>query len=122
VVPAPEGDFPGFYVGHEALGQDRHVIKLGGELDLHAAPELRNALDELIEQGAAGIVLDMSDTTFIDSSTLGTMVGAQKRMGAAGRVHVVCTNEHVLRMFKYAGLDQVLPVHSSREDALDALA
>jgi anti-sigma B factor antagonist len=111
----------GFYVGDEQIDDRTHVLKLGGEVDLHAAPEVRTRLDQMIEAGARAIVLDMTDATFIDSSALGAFVHARKRLGSAGRLAVACENEQVLRIFEYAGLEQILPAHPGREAALAAL-
>jgi anti-sigma B factor antagonist len=120
MTPAPEGGLPGFYLGHEQL-DGIHVLRVGGELDLHAAPQVRSALDELIEKGARSIVLDLSETSFIDSTALGAIVGAHKQLQPDGGLQVVCTNEHVLRIFGYAGLDAILSIHDDRDAALAAL-
>jgi anti-sigma B factor antagonist len=117
---APEGDLPGFYLGYEQV-DGIHVLRVGGELDLHAAPQVRGALDELIEKGARSVVLDLSETSFIDSTALGAIVGANKRLAPEGGLELVCTNAHVLRIFGYAGVDDILSIHDSRDAALAAL-
>ena len=103
--------------GHE------RVVRVGGELDLAVAPELRDTLHRMIEEGERQLVLDLSDATFIDSTTIGTLLSALKRARAEeGSLEIVCTNENVLKTFEFAGLDQMFRFHSSLDDALRAAA
>src|SRR5205823_13063606 len=57
-----------------------YVVSLGGEVDLYTAPELKQELHRLVGEGATRIVIDMSDTTFIDSTTLGVLLSVVKRV------------------------------------------
>ena len=117
--PASDGGIPGFYLSREQAG-DVPVLCVGGELDLHAAPDLRGAFDQLIGEDVPGLVLDLTESTFIDSTALGAIAGAHRRLGE-GRLAIVCTNEHVLRIFGYARMDELLSIHEKREDALASL-
>jgi anti-sigma B factor antagonist len=117
MTPRAHG-IPGFYLAHEQA-EGVPVVRVGGELDLHAAPELRGAFDELMEKDVRALLLDLTDVTFIDSTALGAIVGAHKRLEPEGRMGVVCTNEHVLRIFGYAGIDELLSIHETREAALE---
>ena len=61
------------------------VVQVHGELDHHAAPELRDRLTDVIElQGNLSVVLDLSGMTFIDSTGLEVFVGALKQVRAMG--------------------------------------
>lgn len=64
---------------------NRVVLKLHGELDAYSAPALRQALWDLIEEeGDLNVVIDLSAVTFIDSSGLGVLVGAQRNARRRG--------------------------------------
>ena len=107
-----------FLVSETKRAQSR-VIRAGGELDLAVAPQLKELLDRLIEEGERSLVLDLSDATFIDSTTIGALVSASRRVGDnGGALEIVCTNRNVLRTFEYAGLERVFTVHSTVEHAL----
>ena len=76
----------------EQAGDDVWVIALTGEVDLYTAPEFKQQLLDVIGQGASHVVVDLTDTTFIDSTTLGVLVGGVKRLRperrpALDRVH-----------------------------------
>jgi anti-sigma B factor antagonist len=71
-------------------------------------------------------VLDLCEVTFIDSTAIGVLVGAAARLqeSGGGSVAAVCPdhNERVLRIFDIAGVDSVITLYPSREEALSALA
>ncbi|HEX2416142.1 MAG TPA: STAS domain-containing protein, partial [Thermoleophilaceae bacterium] len=95
----------------------------GGEVDLYTAPEFKERMVELIESGKKQIVVDLSKATFIDSTTLGVLVGGVKRLRpAGGSLALVCTDDNITKIFEITGLDRVFPIHSSREEALNAVA
>ena len=73
-----------FHIQDEAIDDTTHVIELGGEVDLYTAPEFKERMVELIESGKKQIVVDLSKATFIDSTTLGVLVGGVKRLRPAG--------------------------------------
>jgi anti-sigma B factor antagonist len=111
-----------FHIEDEPIDDATHVIELGGEVDLYTAPEFKERMVELIETGKKRIVVDLSKATFIDSTTLGVLVGGVKRLRpAGGSLALVCTDENITKIFEITGLDRVFPIHESREDALAAL-
>jgi anti-sigma B factor antagonist len=58
------------------------VLALSGELDLAAAPVLRERLDAARAGGGRGIVLDMAEVTFLDSSALRELLRADAALRA----------------------------------------
>ena len=96
------------------------VVDVRGEADLHTAHELRTAIMDAIDGGATSLVIDLTETTFIDSMTLGVLLGAVKRLRpVGGRVSVVCTDPNIRRIFEITLLDRVFALHGSREAALE---
>ena len=69
-----------FDVTTEQVGDSTFVIALTGEVDLYTAPEFKQQLLDTIAKGAKNVVVDLSGTTFIDSTTLGVLVGGVKRL------------------------------------------
>ena len=111
-----------FHIQDAEIDADTHVIELGGEVDLYTAPEFKERMVELIESGKKRIVVDLSKATFIDSTTLGVLVGGVKRLRpSGGSLALVCTDQNISKIFEITGLDRVFPIHSSRDDALAAV-
>jgi anti-sigma B factor antagonist len=96
------------------------VVAVRGDADLHTAHELRSAIGDAIDGGATRLVVDLAETTFIDSMTLGVLLGAVKRLRpVGGTVSVVCTDANIRRIFEITLLDRVFSLQESREAALE---
>jgi anti-sigma B factor antagonist len=110
-----------FFVGEQAVDERTHVVVAGGELDMRAEGQLRARFDELQRAGRRYVVADLSEVTFIDSTALGVLVRAARRLeDERGSLDIVCANPNVLRVFQIVGLSQRLRIHLAREDAISA--
>jgi anti-sigma B factor antagonist len=99
------------------------VVSLEGEVDLYTAPELKQELHRLVGEGAKRIVIDMTATTFIDSTTLGVLLSVVKRVRPeGGAVVLVCPDRNVKRIFEITLLDRVFTIVDTRAEAFDELA
>ena len=108
-----------FDIKTEQLGGQSYVISLAGEVDLYTAPEFKQQLLEVIGEGAKEVVVDFSDTTFIDSTTLGVLVGGVKRLRTSdGQLSLVCDDRNITKIFEITGLDKVFTIYPSRDEAL----
>jgi anti-anti-sigma factor len=65
------------------------VLALAGELDLATTPQLAAALAEAARQHAEGVVLDLAQLSFMDSTGLGLIVRTDQEAQAAGRTFVL---------------------------------
>jgi anti-sigma B factor antagonist len=112
-----------FDIKTEELGDGGYVISLAGEVDLYTAPEFKQQLLEVINQGARNVVVDFSDTTFIDSTTLGVLVGGVKRLRTNdGQLSLVCSDRNITKIFEITGLDRVFTIYPTRNEALDQIS
>ena len=113
---------PEFSLSQESLDADRHVVAVRGEINLFTAPELKSALSEAIESGHTRIVVDLTDTTFLDSTALGVLIGAVKRLRSRdGRLTIVNVDDNIAKTFEITGLDQIFPISGTRDEAVKAL-
>jgi anti-sigma B factor antagonist len=100
-----------------------HVVAVSGEVDLFTAPEFKQRVMAPIGAGVDHVVVDLMQTTFIDSSSLGVLIGAHRRLKArGGRLVVACGEEAIIKTFRITGLDSVFEVVGSLEAALGARA
>src|SRR6476660_4036800 len=82
------------------------VVDVTGEIDVYTSPKLRERLVGLVNEGAMSIVVNLEEVEFIDSTGLGVLVGALKRMRArGGSLSLVCHQEGLLRVFTITGLE-----------------
>ena len=108
-----------FDIKTDQLSSEAYVISLSGEVDLYTAPEFKQQLLDVIGQGGTEVVVDFTNTTFIDSTTLGVLVGGVKRLRTNdGRLSLVCSDRNITKIFEITGLDRVFAIHPTRDDAL----
>lgn len=112
-----------FRIDEERPGGGAVVLAMHGDADLHAAPMLSSRLDGAIDGGAPGIVVDLSDVPFLDSTALGVLVAGMKRLRATRRqLRLVAPRAEVRRLLELTLLDRVLAIDASRDEALALVA
>lgn len=105
----------------EPITDGRCVVVLSGEADLFGAPRLKEILLNAIEAGAQRVVVDMAETHFIDSTTLGVLIGASKRLRpSGGEVVLVIDRPAIRKIFEITLLDRAFSICATRADALAA--
>jgi anti-sigma B factor antagonist len=117
-----------FYIGDdvqlEDAGPDVAILVVGGEVDYEVSPQVKAHMMRALKAGSRRLILDLTDVTFIDSTAIGVLAGVVDKLDetGGGSLSVVCTHEKVMQIFEITGLDSVITLHPSREDALAALA
>jgi len=97
------------------------VLAVTGEVDVATAPRLREQLIDLVNEGQHRIVVDLEKVEFLDSTGLGVLVGALKRVRTHdGELALVCTESRILKVFEITGLTKVFPMHRSVDEAVAA--
>jgi anti-sigma B factor antagonist len=95
------------------------IVGLKGEVDLYTCPELKEELLRVIRDGATLVVVDLTETTFIDSTGLGVLIrGVERLKTEGGRLAVVCVDPNMVKVFEVTGLDRVLSIYPTRDEAL----
>jgi anti-sigma B factor antagonist len=97
------------------------VLRVGGEIDVATAPRLREQLITLVNEQRYHLVVDLTDVDFLDSTGLGVLIGALKRVRThEGDLRIVATANRVVKVFDITGLDQVFSIHPDLDSALPA--
>ena len=97
-----------------------HLIEVEGQVDLYSAPEFKERTARVIGTGKRCVIIDLSRVTFMDSTGLGVLVGALKRLRAArAELLLVVTDYDIERLFELTGLDGVFRIYRSRDEALE---
>ncbi|GGL42234.1 STAS domain-containing protein [Phycicoccus endophyticus] len=99
---------------------DIGIVTVEGEVDVHSAAQLRQALDAEVAEGRTRLVVDLDAVSFLDSTGLGVLVGRLKLVrNSSGWLRLVCTSERILRVFRITGLDKVFGIFGTVEEALE---
>lgn len=97
------------------------VLEVRGEVDVSTAPELREKLLALAEQGRTIAVVDLSEVSFVDSTALGVLVSGVKRLrSAGGDLRLVVTQPRISKVFEITGLTDVFHIYATAEEAVRA--
>ena len=104
------------------LGGQAYLIVLSGDFDLHTGPQFERRVLEALGRGASELVIDLSDVSFIDSTTIGILMRTRKRLAPLqGRVLIVCTDRNILRLFEITALDRMFEIYRTRAEALESV-
>jgi len=104
------------------LGGGVATVSVAGEVDLATAPELKEALTEVVTAGANGVLVDLSKATFIDSTTLGVLMSAVKRLRpAGGELVIACHDANIRKIFEITLLDRVFKIYDTPGPAVEYL-
>ena len=110
-----------FGIKDRAVSADTHVVSVRGEVDLFTAPEFKQRVMAPISAGIEHVIIDLTETTFVDSSSLGVLIGAHRRLKSrGGKLVVACNSEAIVKTFRITGLDGVFTVAPTVEEALAA--
>jgi anti-sigma B factor antagonist len=98
---------------------DVAVLAVSGEVDVATVPRLREQLHGLVASGTPRIVVNLDAVDFLDSTGLGVLVGALKRVrNNGGELALVCTSPRIRKVFEVTGLTKVFSLY----DTVDAAA
>jgi anti-sigma B factor antagonist len=111
-----------FALTEDPLDEERYLVAVAGDLDLHTAPELREVLGRAIDEGRNRLVVDLTETSYMDSSGLTALVVAHKRVRKrGGQLVVVNVDPSIGRTFEITGLHLLFPLVRERSEALARL-
>jgi anti-sigma B factor antagonist len=99
------------------------TVSVFGELDQSTAPELRSALSKAVDEESGGVLVDLSDCAFIDSTGLSLLVETKRQLAEdSRRFGVCCPDADVRRLLELTGIDQAVGLFDTRDEAVAALA
>ena len=100
---------------------DHALVTATGEIDAATAHSLQEAVLTALDGGHRRVLLDFTHVTFIDSTGLGVLVTSHRRAQSLGaRFAVVHPTSHTRKLIRVLGLDQVLSVYDTADEALAA--
>ncbi len=102
----------------QSLTSDTTVIAPVGRMDVEAATAVRQAILDLAEQGVAGVIVDLQQVDFMDSSGLSALVTGLKALDKQGGALRICNaNAQVKTSLRLTMLDRILPAYGSVQAA-----
>ena len=104
------------------LDQGITVVAVSGEVDVSTSPGLRTGLlSVLTDESCRGLVVNLANVNFIDSTGVGVLVGVWHRVRATeGCLALAAPSRQARSVLETTGLMKVLPVYDTEEEALQA--
>ena len=113
-----------FSISDVAADEQTTVVNVTGEIDMETGPAFQAGLLRALGAGRGGLIVDLSQATFMDSSALTSLVnafdGLRKRGG--GKLAIIATDPRMRALFDVARLDRDFQIFESRSDALAAVS
>jgi len=106
-------------LGVDAVGA-AYVVRLGGELDLYNAAQVRTALADACAQAPERVVVDLGEVEFIDSTALGVLIETRTKLDNRDGFLLAAPGLETRRALQISGLDQLFTVHDTVPEALGA--
>lgn len=104
------------------INGDSYLLKVNGDVDASSSIHLDKAINQAVKSGAKHIIVDCSDLNYISSAGLGVFMSYIEEMDAQDITMVIFgLNEKVQNVFQILGLDQLLKIVETREQAKDAV-
>ena len=98
------------------------TIELHGRVDQQNSTEFSGLVNALIDGGAKLLIVDMMELTYIDSTGLGIVINATKKLrGKEGRVAIVNKNPSVQQIFDLVNLGSFIPIFRSFNEAVNTI-
>ncbi|MHB2017818.1 MAG: STAS domain-containing protein [Candidatus Xenobia bacterium] len=99
------------------LNDEFQGVVVEGEIDIATAPRFKAVLLELIARGHVNLVLNFNGVRYIDSTGLGVLLGALKRVREKeGRILLVCSSVRIQKLFAITGLSKVFDIFGTEEE------
>ena len=121
----PSADIPQFEISSGLGPDDTYVVRVVGEVDMSHEAELRAELRAAVEADANGIVVDLTECEFIDSSAIRALLLSREEKNpdhGSGSLAVAASSDQILRILGVMGLDKVLPIEPTVDRAAAALS
>ena len=118
-------DIPQFEISSGPGPDDVYVVRVAGEVDMSHEDELRAELRRAVASDSAGIVVDLTECEFIDSTGIRALLLSREATESEGDpdgLAVAASTEQILRILSVMGVDRVIPIHPTVDEAAAALS
>jgi anti-anti-sigma factor len=125
MTATPSADIPQFEINSGPGPDDVFVVRVAGEVDMSHEEELRGELRNAVASEAKEIVVDLTECEFIDSSGVRALLlsrEAQNSEDGTEHLAVAAASEQILRILSVMGIDRVIPIRPTVEEAASAIA
>lgn len=97
------------------------IVDVAGQIDLLTVHTVRRHVDGALSRSPAALVIDFTDVDFLSSAGLGMLVAVRATTPEAIPIAVVADGPATSRPIKLIGVDAMVPLYATRDEAVAAL-
>ena len=96
------------------------IVKIDGDIDHHTCEEIRNRVDqEIMKKKPRGVIFDMENVSFMDSSGVGVIIGRYKLVHSnGGTTSMLNVKPPIKRICEICGLQKIIPIYQDKNQAI----
>ncbi|WP_428339660.1 STAS domain-containing protein [Mycobacterium sp.] len=98
------------------------VVSVGGEIDLSTAPAFEGAIAEALQVNPPVLAIELSEVTFMASVALRILAATNEKIAGSTRIAVIADNQAATRPIQLTGLDTIVALYPTLDDALAGLS
>ncbi len=88
-------------------------LRITGEVDLYTSPELRKAIMKAVTQSSGGVILDLTEVAYMDSSGVATLVeGLKANSDKKLAFSLRHPSQSVMKVLQLSRLDSVFQIEN----------
>ncbi|MBW3622887.1 MAG: STAS domain-containing protein [Armatimonadetes bacterium] len=107
---------------HSGELQGVPLLEISGDIDLSTLPHLQRALEGALNKKPQRLIIDLRKVSFVDSSGVGALIGAKKKlMTRHGELYIICGEDHVRRKLGLMRLGNIMRLHSTPEEVCECI-
>ncbi len=95
------------------------ILDIKGEFDLHNANLMKETIRDVMEKGMFNLLVNMDETSYLDSSGIGVLVSTLNSLQKAGGIlKIMNIKGPVKKVFEFSQLDMIFKIYDNETDAL----
>jgi anti-sigma B factor antagonist len=96
------------------------VVDVEGEVDVYTSTQLKEEITSILAAGAKYILLNLAKVEYLDSTGLGLLIGALKRLREnGGNLIIVSPSVRIVRVFEITGLYKIFKIYETVAEAAE---
>ena len=97
---------------------ETRIIDVEGEIDVYTSTQLKEQIVDTISEGVRYVVMNLAKVEYLDSTGLGVLIGALKRLREKqGNLVIVSPSMRIMRIFEITGLYKIFTIYETEAEA-----
>lgn len=107
-------------INSRAPQTDVRILDVEGEVDVYTSASLKQEISAAVSDGVKYIVLNLSKVEYLDSTGLGLLIGALKRLKEnQGNLVIASPSVRIMRVFEITGLYKIFSIYPTEAEAAE---